>query len=230
LSNEETKRILFDVGHGEKLDITSDEFKDFKEFLKKNNYEIWQLNQTPVNLEMLEDYSIFFIGSPKNTRFDEDEVTEILKFLRDGGALIIVNSAGGDQHNNTNLNSISNHLGHQFNGDFLAHESDFENDDFYQVVCRGISMDPLTMGVRSVYVGSACTINITDPSGAKSLVFSHEPWPESRHVAVNGYYSLGRYVATSVELFKYVKRHDNSFLLQSLLYWLCELRGENEFI
>ena len=107
------KRLLFDVAHGESLDITSDDFKDFKDFLKEQGHEIWQLSQAPINAEMLKDYDIFFIGAPKNTKFEEDEVTEILKYLREGGAAVIINAAGGDQHNNTNLNSLVNLLGHQ---------------------------------------------------------------------------------------------------------------------
>ena len=228
---EEPTRILFDVGHGEQLDITAPEYEHFKEFLKENNYEVWQLNQTPVNAEMLKEYSIFFIGAPKNTKFEEEEITEILSYLREGGACVIVNAAGGDQHNNTNLNTMASQLGHQFNGDYLAHEQDYENDDFYQVICKGISMDPLTMGVRSVFVGNSCTISIEDPSAAKSLVFSHEPWPESRHIVVNGFYSLGRYFSCgTLDLFKNIKRHDNAFLLQSLLYWVSELRSESTMI
>ena len=223
MGEQKTKSIIFDAAHGNRLDITAPEFKDFKDFLKENNYEIWQLSQE-ANQEMLNDYDIFFIGAPKNMKFTEEEIVEIEHYLREGGAVILVNAAGGDQHNNTNLNTLANLIGHQFNGDFMAHEQDYENDDFYQCVCKGVSMDPLTMGVRSVYTGSACTIQINDPSAAKSLVFSHEPWPDSRHVVVNGYHSLGRYISTSMELFKYVKRHDNSFLLQSLLYWLGELR------
>ena len=162
------KRILFDVGHGEILNIASDEYRDFKNFLKENNYEIWQLSQTPVNIDMLKDYDIFFIGAPKNTKFDEDEIVEILKYVRDGGAIVLANAAGGDQYNNTNLNSIATHFGYQFNGDFLAHESDFENDDFYACVCKGLAMDPLTMGVRSIFTGYTATIKIVDESGAKS--------------------------------------------------------------
>jgi hypothetical protein len=176
---------------------------------------------------MLKDYTIVVFGSPRNMKLEEEEVVEILRYLREGGAIVLANSAGGDQNNNTNLNSIATHLGFQFNGDYMAHETDFENDDFYDTVCRGVSMDPLTMGVRSVHTGYACTLKIIDPSGCKSLVFSHEPWPESRVIAANGYYALGRYFATSLPVFKYLKHHDNSFLLQSILYWLSELRGRD---
>lgn len=222
------KKILFDVGHGESLDITSEDWRDFKEFLKENNYEIWQLSQSPINIDMLKDYDIFFVGGPKNTKFEEDEIVEIVKYLREGGAIVLANSSGGDQHNNTNLNSIATHLGYQFNGDFLAHETDFENDDFYACVAKGVSMDPLTMGIRSIYVGYACTIKVVDESGAKSLVFSHEPWPESRHLAVNGFMGLGRHFGACTDLFKYVRRHDNAFLLQSILFWLGEMRSSND--
>lgn len=223
-----SKRLLFDVGHGETLDITSDDYRDFKEFLKENKYEIWQLSQSPVNADMLKDYDIYIIGGPHNTKFEEEEIVEILKYLRDGGAIIIANTSGGDQHNNTNLNSMATHLGYQFNGDFLAHENDFENDDFYQCVVKGIALDPLVMGVRSIYAGNTCTIKIVDPSGAKSLIFSHEPWIESRHIAVNGFMGLGRHLGCCVDIFKYARRHDNAFFLQSILYWLGELRSASD--
>jgi hypothetical protein len=224
------KRILFDIGHGETLDITSEEFRDLKEFLKENSYEIWQLNQSPITMDMLKDYTMVIFGGPRNVKFEEEEVVEILRYLREGGAIVLANGSGGDQNNNTNLNAFATHLGFQFNGDYMAHETDYENDDFYDTVCRGVSMDPLTMGVRSIHTGYCCTLKIIDPSGAKSLEFSHEPWPESRHVAVNGYFALGRYFATSLPVFKYVRHHDNAFLLQSVLYWLSELRDKDSLI
>lgn len=230
MSNEESKRILFDVAHGETMDITSDDYLDFKEFLKENNYEIWQLSQRPLTYELIQDYAILFIGAPKQNKFDEEEIVEIFKYLREGGAMVVVSNAGGDQYNATNLNTIADKLGFQFNGDFLAHEEDYEGDDYYQTVCKGVGMNPITMGVRSLFTGACCTIKIVDPSGAKSLAFSHEPFPETRHVAVHGYYELGRYFATSAPLFQYVKRHDNEFFLQSVLYWLTELRSKEEIL
>ncbi|MHA1339660.1 MAG: hypothetical protein ACTSRZ_06015 [Promethearchaeota archaeon] len=230
MSKEKTKRILFDVAHGETIQITAEEYADFKEFLIENKYEIWQLSQRPLTYELIEEYDILFIGAPKQNKFDEEEIVEIFKYLREGGALVLVSNAGGDQYNGTNLNSIADRLGFQFNGDFLAHEEDYEADDFYQTVCKGVGMSPISMGVRSVFTGACCTIKIVDPSGAKSLVFSHEPFPEVRHVAVHGYYELGRYFATSAPLFEFIKRHDNKFLLQSVFYWLSESRGSDDII
>ncbi|MHA1819019.1 MAG: hypothetical protein ACTSU2_10220 [Promethearchaeota archaeon] len=227
---DDTKRILFDTAHGETMDITSEEYKDFKEFLTKQKYEIWQLSQKPLTYELVEEYTILFIGAPKNAKFDEEEIVEILKYLREGGALILVSNAGGDQYNGTNLNNIASHLGFQFNGDFLAHEEDYEADDFYQTVCRGVGMTPITMGVRSLFTGACCTIKILDTSAAKSLVFSHEPFPEVRHVAVHGYYDMGRFFAASAPIFQYIKRHDNEFFLTSVLYWLSEMRGNDSLV
>ncbi|MCP4763481.1 MAG: hypothetical protein GY870_17035 [archaeon] len=227
---EKPIRILFDVAHGETMDVTSDDFKDFKEFLSEMNYEVWQLSQRPLTYELVSDYSILFIGAPKSNKFETEEIVEILKFLREGGAVVLISNAGGDQYNATNLNDIANHFGFQFNGDYLAHEEDYESDDFYQTICRGVGLTPITMGVRSVFTGSCCTIKIIDPSASKSLVFSHEPFPEVRHVAINGFYDLGRFFATSAPIFQYVKRHDNKFFLQSVFYWLKSLRGNEDVI
>lgn len=225
---KKTHRILFDIAHGETISITSEDYKDFKEFLIENHFEIWQLSQRPLTYELIQDYSIVFIGAPKKNKFDEEEIVELIKYMREGGAVVLVSNAGGDQYNSTNLNSIADRLGFSFNGDFLAHEEDFEADDFYQTVCKGVGMTPITMGVRSLFTGACCTIKIADESAAKSLCFSHEPYPEMRHVAVHGYYELGRFFATSAPLFQYIKRHDNTFFLQSVFYWLTELRSKDD--
>ena len=227
---DEPKKILIDSAHNETIDITPEDFKDFKEFLIESKHEIYQLSQKPLTYELIQDFNILFIGAPKQGKFDEDEIVELLKYLREGGAVVLVSNAGGDQYNATNLNSIADRLGFQFNGDFLAHEEDFEADDFYQTVCRGVGMTPITMGVRSLFTGACCTIKVVDPSAAKSLAFSHEPFPEMRHVAVNGYYELGRFFAASAPLFQYIKRHDNKFFLQSVFYWLTELRTSSEYL
>ncbi|MHA1732659.1 MAG: hypothetical protein ACTSU5_12010 [Promethearchaeota archaeon] len=227
---EEAKRLLFDVAHNESMSLDTDEYKDFKAFLAKNNFEVWKLSMKPITYDLVKDYSVLFIGAPKNDKFDENEVVEIMKYLREGGALILVSESGGDQYNNTNLNLIADQLGFQFNADFLAHEEDYEGDDFYDTIVRGVGMNPITMGVRSLYTGPTCTIKIIDESGAKSLAYSHEPYPESRHVAVHGYYALGRFFACSIPLLQKIKRHDNEFFLQSVFYWLTQLRSESEFL
>ena len=228
---EEPKKLLFDASHKEALDITADEYKQLRDFLKENNYEVYKLSQSPITSDLIEDYTIFIIGAPTNSRFTEDEITELMSYLREGGALCMIHQAGGDQYNNTNLSDLAKHLGYSFNADYLAHEQDYEGDDYYKTICKGISLDSLTMGVRSVYTGNTGTLKITDPSGAKSLIFSHEPWPESRHLAVYGFYSLGRHLGLAgLDLITNIKRNDNAFFLQSTLYWLGTLRTEKEFL
>ncbi len=225
-----TRRMLFDTAHAETMNIADEDYKDFRDFLTENKWEIYSLSMKPVTAELLKDYTCFFIGSPKNDRFSEEEIVEIVRYLRDGGACCIISASGGDQYNNSNLNDIADHLGFQFNGDFLAHEEDFEGDDFYDTVVKGVGMSPLTMGVRSLYTGPTCTIKITDKSGAKSLAYSHEPYPESRHVAVHGYYELGRFFAAAAPMFRYIKRHDNKFFLQGIFHWISQLRLDSEML
>jgi len=228
---EPIKRLLFDASHNEVLDITSDEYKPLREFLKENKYEVYKLSQSPITADLIEDYTIFIIGCPVNSKFSDEEITELMAYLREGGALVLIHQSGGDQYNNTNLSDISKHLGYQFTAEYLAHENDFEGDDYYKTISKGVSLDPLTMGIRSIYSGLSGTIKINDPSGAKSLVFSHEPWPESRHIAVYGFYSLGRHLGiASLDMVKQTKRHDNAFFLQSTLYWLSTLRTEKDFL
>lgn len=228
---EEPKRLLFDSSHNEVLDITSDEFKPLREFLKENNYEVYKLSQSPITADLIEDYTLFIIGAPVNSRFTDEEITEVMKYLREGGALAMIHQSGGDQYNNTNLNDLAKHMGYEFNADYLAHETDFDGDDYYKTITKGVSLDSLTMGIRSVYSGHTSTIKVADASGAKALVFSHEPWPESRNIAVYGYYSLGRHVGIGgLDIFRNVKRNDNSFFLQSIIYWLGTLRTERDFI
>ncbi len=230
-SKEPPKRLLFDASHSNGLDITSEEYKPLREFLKQNNYEVYKLSQSPITADLIQEYTIFIIGAPTNSKFTEDEITELMKYLREGGALCMIHQAGGDQYNNINMNDLTLHLGYSFNPDYLAHEEAFEGDDYYQTICKGVSLDSLTMGVRSIYTGHTCTIKIADQSGSKSLLFSQEPWPESRHLAVYGFYALGRHLGIGgLDLVKNIKRYDNSFFLQSTLYWLGTLRTEKEFL
>ncbi len=225
-----TRRMLFDTAHAESMNIADEDYKDFRDALGEWKWEVYSLSMKPVTAELLKDYTCFFIGSPKNDRFSEEEIVEIVRYLREGGACCIISASGGDQYNNTNLNDIADHLGFMFNGDFLAHEEDFEGDDFYDTVVKGVGMSPLTMGVRSLYTGPTCTIKITDKSGAKSLAYSHEPYPESRHVAVHGYYELGRFFAAAAPMFRYIKRHDNKFFLQGIFHWIAQLRLDSEML
>lgn len=228
---EPPKKLLFDASHQNILDITAPDYKPLRDFLKENNYEVYKLSQSPITADLIGEYTIFIIGAPSNSRFTDEEITELMKYLREGGALCIIHQNGGDQYNNTNLNDITVHLGYSFNPDYLAHEQDFEGDDYYKTISKGISLDSLTMGIRAIYTGNSCTIKILDASGAKSLVFSHEPWPESRHMAVYGFYSLGRHLGIGgLDIFKNIKRYDNSFFTQSTLYWLSTLRTEKEFL
>ena len=50
------------------------------------------------------------------------------------------------------------------------------------------------------------------------------------HGAVHGFYGLGRFFAAAAPMFQYIKRHDNKFFLQSVFYWLSQIRLESEMI
>lgn len=100
--------IIVDLSHKEKLE----EFPEFA--LSEDDFEISYIdkNEGPIEIDMLEEYDILFIGNIKHSKdgkgdkFTQKELRAIKKFIGEGGGLLLTSGEGGDNDVPMKLGSI----------------------------------------------------------------------------------------------------------------------------
>ena len=48
----------------------------------------------------MKKYDVFIIGVPHLTKLDSYEIDDTVKYIKDGGSLLVINDGGGDYENN----------------------------------------------------------------------------------------------------------------------------------
>ena len=96
--------IGFDYSHKNKLIIEDPGFNDFIEFLFNSDLKLGKI-EAGITYEKLSGYNVFIIGVPiAESYLTPEEIEDLLKYVKDGGSLLIVNDKGGDHENKIRVN------------------------------------------------------------------------------------------------------------------------------
>src|SRR6056297_2783340 len=96
MSEQNLKTICFDYSHNNNLVIESPSFADFTHFLFGSSFRLGKIQAGFTNLEKLNNYRMLVIGGPVNSELSSDEIEIIIKFVKTGGSLLVINGEGGD--------------------------------------------------------------------------------------------------------------------------------------
>lgn len=168
--------IGFDNSHYNKLIIEDPGFNDFIEFLFNSDLKLGKI-EAGLTYEKLSAYNVFVIGVPtSNYNLDSKEIEDLVKYVKDGGSLLIINDKGGEYENKNNLNDLTNYFGISFNSDQL-----FDNENFSKDISRPIIKDFkkhfITKDITQFIHSGGCTLNIdksveTDENDVRAIAFS----------------------------------------------------------
>ncbi|MFW9950941.1 MAG: hypothetical protein ACFFKA_12560, partial [Candidatus Thorarchaeota archaeon] len=126
--------IGFDYSHKNKLIIEDPGFTEFIEFLLNSGLKLGKI-EAGISYGKLSGYNIFIIGvSYAGSYFSDEEVNDIIKYVDDGGSLLIINDRGGDYENKSNLNEVSKNFGIKFNPDQLYDNEAFSKDNSRPII------------------------------------------------------------------------------------------------
>lgn len=113
------KVIIFDTSKQEYGNPGS----NLKKFAKKykEHYKIG-LNKDHIEFEKIKKANLLIIAAPKDN-FAPEEIANLIKFVENGGSLMVLCNEGGDQKNNSNLNKVTSKFGININNDCVVRTS-----------------------------------------------------------------------------------------------------------
>ncbi len=192
--------ICFDESHNEGGRINTT-YTSLKELLEKNNFECIALTDFPLTYEKLKKYNVLVIAGPDMSKFRASEIDDILKYVYDGGSLVLMSDAGGDSGHMTNLNKIAQLLGFLFNSDQVV-------DQKYNLgmetvpVLEQVTPHDITRGVASISYRAGCSITVT---GEAQILFKSNQTsnPPSAPIMVLSNYGRGKAIGIGTyEIFR----------------------------
>ena len=103
---------LVDKALNELLDIHDDNFSELFSLLTTSlKLDIKVNRDLPLMEDLLCSSDMFVLGCPTRAKLEKDDIELIVKYVREGGNLLVISDAGGDLANKTNLNDLVNLFG-----------------------------------------------------------------------------------------------------------------------
>ncbi|MHA1322821.1 MAG: hypothetical protein ACTSRL_08485, partial [Candidatus Helarchaeota archaeon] len=108
-----SKRVGFDITQKERGRIGSN-YQGLRTIFEAEQFRCEELADFPITLDSLQPFQIFFLSCPDSSKLKSDEIDAILNYLSQGGIVIVLSHAGGDQGRRTNLDALTTPLGISF--------------------------------------------------------------------------------------------------------------------
>ncbi|NVM18183.1 MAG: hypothetical protein HWN80_10740 [Candidatus Lokiarchaeota archaeon] len=246
--------IGFDCSHQNKLTIEDPGFNDFIEYLINSDLKLGKI-EAGITYEKLSDYNVFIIGVPiADSHLSSEEIEYLIKYVNDGGSLLILNDKGGDIENKNNLNDLTRIFGIKFNPDQL-----FDNEHYSKDISRPIIKDFkthfITRDITQIIHSNGCTIEIdksveteyidvsaigfSSEESAWHKIFDGEDWVDepikSAPIIAISHYGMGKMVAIgNLSLFSGfhalygIHAADNFKLISNIISWLMNKAHSKE--
>ncbi len=218
-------KICFDTTQNERGKL-EENYTIFKELVEKKGYQIESNFEFPITFRQLIHYDIVVFACPDRSKIRQFEINEILKYVKCGGALLILASSGGDRGRMTNLNDLCSKFGVKFNNDQV-----FDDQHNYGIRNLAISTTfeahAVTTGLELVIIPSSCSLSVSNKG--KGMVYSDDDAdPPNAPVIAISEYGLGRVaVIGSYDTFRDHVRAgiqviQHRILLDNMLQWLVD--------
>jgi hypothetical protein len=238
------KTILFDLSHNEMLNIEEQEFSNFLNLLQGLNFKIKKNENRNLTKKVLENTDILVIGNPIDDYFSNIEINEIVDFVRNGGAILLISEYGADFLQKTNLNDISGmHFGIHFEKNIVktANEADQISSSILKIF--NFPNHEITNSLREVVIGGSCSLFLNKESSILLKTKLNEVWTEifngstenwikkqeqEQIIAAYTEFGQGKVVAIGdIDIFCNgtnfgINSLDNQKFIQNIINWLIE--------
>ena len=183
--------IGFDHSHNNKLTIENNAFTDFIQYLFDSDFKLGKI-EAGLTYEKLNKYDLFIIGVPNlGPDLDSDEINDLIKYVKDGGSLLVINDGGGDYENKNNLSELTKNFGFIFNSDRLFDNKNFSKDNSHPII-KDFRSHFITRDISQIIHSNGCTL-VVDKSiennkiDVNSLAFSSETTSWHRYYTGDGW-------------------------------------------
>ncbi|MFX1598763.1 MAG: hypothetical protein ACFFC5_06835 [Promethearchaeota archaeon] len=219
-------RIAFDETHNEggKLQTT---YLKLRRKLEEEGFSCSSIIDFPIVLKKLQDFSILVIAGPDLSKFRQNEVQDIIKFVDMGGGLLIMSDAGGDRGHMTNLNNISSTFGIRFNNNQVTDSRHNLGIDTVPII-TDFKKHEIVKEIGKVCYRAGCSLTVS--GNAVPIAFSNRiANPQSAPIIAVTEYGLGAVVAIGTyEMFRTeglggIDTPQNSQLALNIFDWLAKI-------
>jgi len=151
--------IGFDHSHNNKLTIENNAFTDLIQFLFDSDFKLGKI-EAGITYEKLNKYDLFIIGVPTlGPDLDPDEIRDLVKYVKDGGSLLVINDGGGDYENRNNLSELTQNFGIKFNSDRLYDNKFFIKENSHPII-QDFKSHFITRDISKIIHSNGCTLTI----------------------------------------------------------------------
>jgi hypothetical protein len=165
--------IAFDVGHKPRGRI-DENLTELRDQLNSNGFVCYNFLEVPITAESLMPYDILVLVCPDFSRISPNEITQIVKWVKNsGGGLLLLSHAGGDRGRGSNLSEISEQFGILFESDQVLDETNNLGLENVPLISTFNIPHPITANIESLCYRSGCSLTIVG-SGAFSIADSNE--------------------------------------------------------
>lgn len=165
--------IAFDVAHKPRGRI-DENLTELRDHLNANDFVSYNFLEVPITEESLMPYDILVFVCPDFSRITANEITQIVKWVKNsGGGLLLLSHAGGDKGRGSNLSEISEQFGIIFENDQVLDERVNLGIENIPLVSTFNIPHPITSGIDTLCYRSGCSLSIVG-SGAFSIADSND--------------------------------------------------------
>ncbi|MFX0139553.1 MAG: hypothetical protein ACFFDN_38280 [Candidatus Hodarchaeota archaeon] len=245
--------IGFDQTHNNKLTIENTTFTDFIQTLFDSDFKLGKI-EAGITYKKLTKYDLFIIGVPNLTSLDSYEINDLIKYVEDGGSILVINDGGGDYENKNNLSELTKNFGISFNSDILFDNKNFSKDKSHPII-KDFKSHFITRDVSQIIHSNGCTLTIDksiedDKIDVNIIAFSSENtswhkfftgdgWQDEseRHLPIIAatHYDLGKVIAignlsifSSLDKSYGIRSAENLKLVSNMISWLLNKAGSEQ--
>jgi prefoldin subunit 5 len=151
-------KIYFDQTQNERgrLDST---YSELGKLLRDSDFDVEPYTEFMILAKNLKDADVLVFGCPNSSKIRPPEIDVLLKFVKNGGGLILLSLSGGDRGLMNNMSQVSEEFGITF--DNTAVKDDRNNAGIPTMpIIKNIISHPVTEDVEDLLIPSACSLRI----------------------------------------------------------------------
>jgi len=215
-------KICFDTTQSERVKL-EENYTKCKELIEKMGFSVVSNLEFPLTFGQLSRFDIVFFACPDRSKIREFEIQEVVRYVKNGGAIVVMASSGGDKGRMTNFNDLCTKFGIEFNNDQV-----FDDQHNYGIRNLAISTafedHPITKGLELVIIPSSCSLTVKEKAKGVILTDSDAEPPKTPVIAVSEY-GFGRVIVLgSYDTFRDNVRAgiqviQHRILLENILNW-----------
>ncbi|NHI93577.1 MAG: hypothetical protein EAX96_13905 [Candidatus Lokiarchaeota archaeon] len=212
-------RIAFDLNFNERGRV-QDSYSELRDLLEEFHYQVVEYNDMLIQTRLFKN-DILILACPDASKLNPYEITQIKRFVCNGGGLLMLSHAGGDHGRGTNLNQLAREFGIHFENNQVLDEMYNYGLDTFPVISN-FEDHPIIKNVKELCLRAGCSIKTSSP--AKTIAFANEiADPTKAEVVAVSEADLGRVVAIGAyEMFRneVVQWASHEKFILNVLEWL----------